>query len=597
MIKPFLPKLLSCVAGLMAAIVLCVSWVGVPALPAGADTQLSCGITTASLPSGTVGTAYSAGLAAAGGATPYTWTLAGTLPAGLSLDSASGIISGTPATANTYNFTVKATDSSSNYCEKALSIQVNAAAPAGGGTSISASILGGTDTFTLSNGVLAAAKELASPDRRVRLGLTAGATINMQGSAQIGAATESNPPASTDNSTLVHAYSFIPSGATFTPPAALTLKYETASLPAGASEQGLYIAFWNGTAWEKLSSAVNPTLKEVSAPVAHFSTFSLRCLPAAITTPAAPVIPATPATPTTPATPIGTVVISASVLNTASSFSTIYGMLPSATSLSSANGRMSISLAANTTISLPAGSQQITVIQLAYPPSAPADAKIVEAYAFGPDDAAFTPAITVTVKYDTAGLPSDVPEAGLYLARSENLSWVTLASIVNTQAKTVTAGLSHFSTHALLGKVTAAPPAPPAPAPVAISAFSTSDLTVSPESANPGQQVSVAVRIVNGGTGEASKMVILKINGEAGEQQEVKLAAGKSQVVSFNVSKTEPGQYAVSVDGQSASFTVKEAGKAPAAMSIPILLVIIAGGLLVIVLVIVLVMRQRSGGY
>jgi len=58
-------------------------------------------ITTASLPSGTVGTAYSANLKATGGKSPYTWTVkSGALPAGLSLSSA-GAISGTPTSAGT----------------------------------------------------------------------------------------------------------------------------------------------------------------------------------------------------------------------------------------------------------------------------------------------------------------------------------------------------------------------------------------------------------------------------------------------------------------------------------------------------------------
>jgi hypothetical protein len=589
MIKCYLLKLFPGIASLLIAVTLCVSWVGMLALPACADTSLSCGITTSSLPSGIVDTAYSAGLAASGGATPYTWTLVGALPDGLSLDSATGIISGTPATANTYSFTIKATDSSSNYCLRELSIQVHAAA--GDGSSISVSILGGTDTFSLSNGVPAAAKELASPDRRVRLSLPAGATIDMQGSAQIGAATESHPPASTDNSTLARAYSFIPSGATFSPAATMTLKYETASLPAGASEAGLYIAFWDGTAWEKLSSTVDTTLEEVSAPVAHFSTFSLRYLPA---TPATPTAPTTPAT---PATPVATDVISANVLNTTSSFSTSGGRLPSATRLSSADGKLSISLADNTTVSLPSGNRQITVLQLASPPAAPTGIKLVEAYAFTPDNTTFTPAAVLTVKYDTAGLPSDVPEAGLYIALSENSSWTPLASIVNTQAKTVTAELSHLSIYGLLGKAAAEPPPPSAPAPVSISAFSISDLTASPVTIAAGEQVVVSVRVVNGGTGQASKTVILKINGRDEARKDVTLASGKSQVVSFNVSKAEPGQYTVSVDGQSTSFTVTESAKAPGGMSTAILAIIIAGGLLVIVLAIVLVMRQRPGGY
>ena len=51
-------------------------------------------ITTASLPAGTVGTPYSQALAASGGTPPYTWTVSGDLPAGLSL--AGNTISGTP---------------------------------------------------------------------------------------------------------------------------------------------------------------------------------------------------------------------------------------------------------------------------------------------------------------------------------------------------------------------------------------------------------------------------------------------------------------------------------------------------------------------
>jgi Putative Ig domain len=54
-------------------------------------------ITTMNLPAGQINVAYSATLAATGGTTPYTWSLAsGTLPTGLSLNASTGKISGTP---------------------------------------------------------------------------------------------------------------------------------------------------------------------------------------------------------------------------------------------------------------------------------------------------------------------------------------------------------------------------------------------------------------------------------------------------------------------------------------------------------------------
>ena len=80
-------------------------------------------ITTESLPDGEVGTAYSQTLTATGD-TPITWSVSGTLPAGLSLDAATGIISGTPTTEKTSTFTVTATnDSGSDSKEYTLTIK------------------------------------------------------------------------------------------------------------------------------------------------------------------------------------------------------------------------------------------------------------------------------------------------------------------------------------------------------------------------------------------------------------------------------------------------------------------------------------------
>ncbi|HUB03166.1 MAG TPA: putative Ig domain-containing protein [Terriglobales bacterium] len=68
-------------------------------------------ITTTSLPSGSVGTAYSTTLAATGGITPYTWSVSsGSLPAGLTLNATTGVISGTPTTVETSNFSVTVED-------------------------------------------------------------------------------------------------------------------------------------------------------------------------------------------------------------------------------------------------------------------------------------------------------------------------------------------------------------------------------------------------------------------------------------------------------------------------------------------------------
>jgi len=65
-------------------------------------------ITTGSLPGGTVGTAYSAAVAATGGTGTDAWTASG-LPGGLAINSATGAISGTPTASGTFTVTVTVT--------------------------------------------------------------------------------------------------------------------------------------------------------------------------------------------------------------------------------------------------------------------------------------------------------------------------------------------------------------------------------------------------------------------------------------------------------------------------------------------------------
>jgi hypothetical protein len=68
-------------------------------------------ISTTTLPPATAGRVYLATLAATGSA-PIHWRIsAGSLPAGLSLDSAAGMIIGTPLRSGVYSFTVLATNS------------------------------------------------------------------------------------------------------------------------------------------------------------------------------------------------------------------------------------------------------------------------------------------------------------------------------------------------------------------------------------------------------------------------------------------------------------------------------------------------------
>ena len=130
-------------------------------------------ITTTSLPDGTTGSAYSETLAAVGGDGSYTWAVSvGSLPAGLSLAPASGVISGTPTTPGTSAFTVQVT-SGGLTATAALSLTVDAvltvttsSLPGGtAGTAYSATLaaFGGSGglTWSLASGTLPAGLSLS----------------------------------------------------------------------------------------------------------------------------------------------------------------------------------------------------------------------------------------------------------------------------------------------------------------------------------------------------------------------------------------------------------------------------------------------------
>jgi uncharacterized protein (TIGR03437 family) len=83
-------------------------------------------VTTTTLPKGVQGVAYNQTLAAAGGLSPYTWTVsAGNLPAGVTLSGA-GVLSGTPGAAGAFSFTARVADAASGAATQPLSLQIGA---------------------------------------------------------------------------------------------------------------------------------------------------------------------------------------------------------------------------------------------------------------------------------------------------------------------------------------------------------------------------------------------------------------------------------------------------------------------------------------
>ena len=254
---------------------------------------------------------------------------------------------------------------------------------------------------------------------------------------------------------------------------------------------------------------------------------------------------------------IPTVTINTNILGQTGSFNiSSAGLLSTATTLSTADGTVRLSLNANTTVTIQG--QSLTVSAEVSPPAPPTNANLVNAYNFGPNNTIFSPAITLTLKYDAASLPQDITESNLYIAFWTGAAWAEQPSTVNTQNKTVSTQVTHFTVFAILGRTGSEPPPPPTPPTPPPAGFSISDIEISPASVKAGEKVTIITTVTNSGSSQGSYTVVLKINGANEAEKEVTLKPNKTQVVTFTVSKESAGSYEVAIADKNASFTVSK---------------------------------------
>ena len=100
-------------------------------------------------------------------------------------------------------------------------------------------------------------------------------------------------------------------------------------------------------------------------------------------------------------------------------------------------------------------------------------------------------------------------------------------------------------------------PTSPAP-PVSLPNIVTQSASLSAKSVTPGTPVTVTADIANKSAVNGNKKVTLYVNGQVETTQGVNVSSGSTSKLTFNVSRSEPGDYTVYVDGVPAgSFKVE----------------------------------------
>jgi hypothetical protein len=279
-------------------------------------------ISPVSLPDGQLGMIYNQTLTVANGNPPYSWSVSsGSLPDGLSLNTATGAITGTPSTAGSYNFNVQVTDSSGSTAGLSLSInvpplpatttlvittitvtpttpvvtlsqQITTTTPVQTTTAVpgethtmTIDMFGNTGEMTVnSDGSLAEPYTVSLPDNSVSLTFSAGTIITADGEMpdridiELASATEQQnmpdnwQPVSKLYKLVAYVGNKVATHTVFSQPFLLTMHCDTANIPAGEEASMAY--YETATGWVGINSTYNAKTGDVSAYVNHFTIFA-----------------------------------------------------------------------------------------------------------------------------------------------------------------------------------------------------------------------------------------------------------------------------------------------------------------------------------
>ena len=227
------------------------------------------------------------------------------------------------------------------------------------------------------------------------------------------------------------------------------------------------------------------------------------------------------------------------------------GRFPEDTTVRTEDNRLRLHIRAGTTGRTATGRPLaiLRLTRLADPPPAPAaTSRVGPVYELGPDGATFDTPLQLIIAYNEAELPPGADESRLYIAAWDRAAarWQPLESVVDTEANTVSARVTHFTPYGLL--------VPSAPAELRITG-----LALAPDTVSPGETAVVEVTIENTGDLAGSRDVTVLVDGHSHAGQEVTLPGGTTATLLFNLVRDRPGTYQVSAGRLTVTLTVTAA--------------------------------------
>ncbi|MFC2052373.1 hypothetical protein ACFLT4_06570 [Chloroflexota bacterium] len=376
---------------------------------------------------------------------------------------------------------------------------------------------------------------------------------------------------SPSTATVGSQYEAGPHGTTFDRAVTITLPYDTADIPERASAEDLAIAWWDEDAstWITLAgSTVNTLNKTVSAPVIHFSRYTL-------ISPAPPPPPPPPGTGggnpprrKLPSPIIGEVekevpktVLETNMLGNERKVETeVDGALREPLILTDPDRRFLIEVNSGSKITsddgIPITRLELSLIEetMSFPGDIVILSPVYKVTGYINElevpRVNFNPPVNLTILYDPRDLPENTfPPFVAYYTFDQGLVPISPLLSSTVEIGKAKAQISHASLFVVAAKLV--PPPPPLP-----PEFKVSNLTINPRQGRLGQTVIISLGIANGGETAGSYQLQLKIDGIVRIIQEITLGAKSNETVSFEIGNLSVGKHLVEVADLSGNLNI-----------------------------------------